>query len=187
MSISEHFYKEHLSEQQLRPLDGLMHVVGAGGQEVPFLGYVKLDIGFPCVEAGTDKVFSTLVLVVLANSYNQHVHLILGTNLTKKCRDDCQQKGGWGFLWERNVSGTWKRAVVPWSLTHACPGEGIKVIVEPTEAQPYWSAATVTPSLVCLPSSGSSNGIPVEITNSLQSITLPPKAVLASLQVASEV
>ena len=60
--------------------------------------------------------------------------------------------------------------------------------VEPTEAQPHWSAATVSPSLVYLPSSGSSNRIPVEITNNLpQLVTLPPKAVLASLQVASEV
>ena len=52
---------------------------GAGSQEAPFLGYIDLDIGFPCVEAGTDKVFSTLVLVVLDNSYNQRVPLILGT------------------------------------------------------------------------------------------------------------
>ena len=89
-SISEHFYKEHLSEQQLRPLDGFIHVVGAGGQEVPFLGYVELDIGFPCVEAGTDKVFSTLVLVVPDNSYNHRAPLILETNLAKRCRDDCR-------------------------------------------------------------------------------------------------
>ena len=80
------------------------------------------------------------------------------------------------------------QTVVLWGLTHACPGESIKVIVEPTDAEPHWSAATLTPSLVCLPCSGSSNRIPVEITNnSPQPITLPSKAVLASLQVASEV
>lgn len=80
------------------------------------------------------------------------------------------------------------QTVVLWGLTHACPGESIKVIVEPTQAQPYWSATTVTPSLVCLPSSGSSSHIPIEITNNLpQPITSPPRAVLASLQVASKV
>ena len=62
--------KKDLSEQQLKPLDGLLHVVGASGQEVPFLGYFELDIGFPCVEAGTDKVFPTFVLVIRDNSYN---------------------------------------------------------------------------------------------------------------------
>ena len=34
-------------------------ISGAGSQEASFLGYVELDIGFPCVMAGTDKVFST--------------------------------------------------------------------------------------------------------------------------------
>lgn len=63
-----------------------------------------------------------------------------------------------------------------WGLTHACQGETIKVIVEPTEAQPYWSAATATRSLVCLTSSGSSNRIPVELTSNLPKlITLPQR------------
>ena len=75
-SISEHFYKEHLSEQQLRPLDGPIHVVGVGRQEVPFSGYIEMDIGFPFVEAGTDKGFSTLVLIVPDNSCNQRIPLI---------------------------------------------------------------------------------------------------------------
>ena len=85
------------------------HLPRAGSQEAPFLGYVELDIGIPCVEAGTDKVFS-LVLVVLDNSNNQRVPLILGTNLAEQWRGDCQQKGGRDFLGERNASGTWKRA-----------------------------------------------------------------------------
>ena len=84
-------------------------MVWASGQEVPFLRFVELDIGFPDVEAGTDKVFSTLVLVVPDSSYNQRVPLILGTKLIKKCRDDCQLKGGQGFLRERDISGTSKR------------------------------------------------------------------------------
>lgn len=75
-SISEHFYKEHLSEQQLRPSDGLIHVVGVGLQEVPFLGYIEMDIGFPFGDAGTDKGLSTLVLIVPDNSCNQRVPLI---------------------------------------------------------------------------------------------------------------
>ena len=53
------------------------------------MGYIDLDIGFPCVEAGTDKVFSTLVLVVLDNSYNQRVPLILGTK-AEQWKGDCQ-------------------------------------------------------------------------------------------------
>ena len=64
----------------------------------------------------------------------------------------------------------------------------ISVIAEPAEAQPYWSVATVTPSVVCLTSCGSSDRIYVDLTsNSPKFITLPLKAVLPSLQVASEV
>ena len=75
-SISEHFYKEHLSEPQLRPLDGLIHVVGAGRQEVPSWGYIEMDIGFPFGEAGTDKGISALALILPDNSCNQAVPII---------------------------------------------------------------------------------------------------------------
>lgn len=68
-------------------------MVGAAGQEVPFLGYVELDVSFPRTEAGIDNVFQTLVLVVPDNQYNLRVPLILGTNLAKQCRDVCQQQG----------------------------------------------------------------------------------------------
>ena len=74
----------------MQPLKGLVRVVGAAGQEVPFLGYVELGISFPHTEAGTDKVFQTLVLVVPDNQYNQRVPRILGTNLAKQCQNVCQ-------------------------------------------------------------------------------------------------
>jgi len=67
----------------MRPLDGLVRVVGAAGQEIPFLGYVELGVSFPRTEADTDEVIQTLVLVVSDNQYNRRVPLILGTNLAK--------------------------------------------------------------------------------------------------------
>ena len=85
-----------------------MRVVGAAGQGVPFLGYVELGISFPRTEAGIDKVFQTLVLVVPDNQYNLRVPLILGTNLAKQCGNVCQQEGGVSFLQSMAVSGVWK-------------------------------------------------------------------------------
>ena len=73
----------------MRPLDGLVRVGGAAGQEIPFLGYVELGVSFPRTEADTDEVIQTLVLVVSDNQYNRRVSLILGTNLAKQCTDDC--------------------------------------------------------------------------------------------------
>jgi len=104
-SLSEHFYLKHLSDRPMRPLDGLVSVVRAAGQEVTFLGYVKLGVSFPRTETGTDEVIQTMVLVVSDNQFNRHVPLILGTNLAKQCSDDCQQKGGPAFLQMTAVSG----------------------------------------------------------------------------------
>ena len=40
-------------------------------------------------EAGKDEFWATLALVVSDNKYNRRIPPILGTNLAKKCRDDC--------------------------------------------------------------------------------------------------
>ena len=50
-SISKSFYKEHLSDCVIHPVE-LLRVVGAAGQDVPFIGYVDVEIEFPEDEAG---------------------------------------------------------------------------------------------------------------------------------------
>ena len=40
--ISESFYKEHLTDCVIHPVESLLRVVGAAGQDVPFLGYVDV-------------------------------------------------------------------------------------------------------------------------------------------------
>ena len=62
------------------------------------------------------------------------------------------------------------------------------MVVERLDKLRHNSTVEVTPGLVRLSPSGSICCIPVKVTNnSAQPITLPPKANLASLQVASEV
>ena len=78
--------------------------------------------------------------------------------------------------------------VVLWGLTHSCLGDVTKVVVELLDKLQHNSTLEVTPGLVRLSPGGSICCIPVKVTNnSAQPITLPPKANLASLQVASEV
>ena len=80
------------------------------------------------------------------------------------------------------------QTVVLWGLTHSSPGEVTKVVVEPLDKPQHNSTLEVTPGLVRLSPSGSTCHIPVEVTNnSAPPTTLPPKANLASPQVASEV
>ena len=81
-----------------------------------------------------------------------------------------------------------RQTVVLWELTHSCPGEITKVVVESLGKLQHNSTFDVTPGLVRLLPSSSNCRIPAEVTNiSAQPITLPPKANLASLQVSSEV
>ena len=43
-SISESFYKKHLSDYVIHPEESLLRVVGAAGQDVPFLGSSMLKL-----------------------------------------------------------------------------------------------------------------------------------------------
>ena len=43
-TIPQSFYKQHLSEQEIKPLFDLLEEEGAAGQSVPYLGYVELAI-----------------------------------------------------------------------------------------------------------------------------------------------
>ena len=52
-------------------MESLLHVVGAAGQDVPFLGYVDVEDEFPVEEAGLCSCLQALVQVVPDNVYNQ--------------------------------------------------------------------------------------------------------------------
>ena len=108
-SIAKSFYDRHLFNQIIEPIEDIVRVVGAGGQEVPFLGYVTIHVSFPENDVGIRGTLTTLALVVPNNSYNQRVPVIIGTNLVKQCRNACQQIAGQNFLQTAKVSSAWKR------------------------------------------------------------------------------
>lgn len=63
-TIPVSFYNEHLSDQPVHPLNELLHVEGAAGQCVPYLGYVEVAMTFPKDFLGSDFPVQTLALVV---------------------------------------------------------------------------------------------------------------------------
>ena len=79
-SIAKSFYDRHLFNQPIEPIENIVRVVGAGGQEVPFLGYATIHVSFPENDVGIQGTLTTLPLVVPNNSYNQRVSVIIGTN-----------------------------------------------------------------------------------------------------------
>lgn len=53
-----------MSDQPIHSLDELLHVEGAAGQSVPYLGYVETTVAFPEDFLGSKFVIQTLALVV---------------------------------------------------------------------------------------------------------------------------
>ena len=63
-TVSQSFYETHLSSQPILSLNSILEVDGAGGQVVPYLGYIEINIFFPENVAGKPETVNTLALVV---------------------------------------------------------------------------------------------------------------------------
>lgn len=79
-TVSLPFFENNFKEQQIRPLDDLWEVEGANGQEVPYFGYVELDIPFPKEFVGQEGEVPTLALVVPDMREGAQEQLFIGTN-----------------------------------------------------------------------------------------------------------
>lgn len=61
-TVSETFYLTNLSSLPIQPIHALFEVEGAGGQHVPYLGYIQVAITFPCTVTGAEEELSPLCL-----------------------------------------------------------------------------------------------------------------------------
>ena len=76
-TVPESFYKQHLSEQKIKPIHDLLEVEGANGQLVPYFGYIEMTITFPKDFVGVPIDVNTLALVVPDTSQSL---MLIGTN-----------------------------------------------------------------------------------------------------------
>lgn len=88
-TISKSFYESHLSHQPIFPIQDLLDIEGAGGQEVPYLGYVQVNIHFPEDIMGKPEKVDTLALVVPDHRTNMEVPLLIGTNTLDPLYEKC--------------------------------------------------------------------------------------------------
>ena len=77
-TISQTFYDKLSDKVPIKPLSELLRVEGASGHEIPYVGYVELDVTVPDVEKGEN--IPVLLLVVSETNYNSKVPILLGTN-----------------------------------------------------------------------------------------------------------
>ena len=92
--VSEGFYKTYLSNIPLQPLDQNLTVVGAGGQDVPYLGAIMLPMQLPEYVMGSSDIFQVAALVGKDCDFSTRVPIIIGTNIyntvdKSKIRTDC--------------------------------------------------------------------------------------------------
>ena len=92
-TISNHFWMEHFPDSPINSLDDLLTVSGAGGSQIPYQGYVEVDIKLPGSEASTFPF-----LVVGDTDYNSKIPVLIGTNVLHKTLDDLVSVHGVRFV-----------------------------------------------------------------------------------------
>ena len=98
-TVSEMFLSEYLGNCELKPLSHVdLQIQGAGGQDVPFLGYIEAEISFPEQTSGVECSLMATILVVPDTGFNKQVPLVIGTNVIRRCSEICTKSYGKTFL-----------------------------------------------------------------------------------------
>ena len=79
-TMSMSFYKSHFTSQPIRKLEEEFCIMGAGGQKVPYMGYISVPLTLPVQWAGTDKAVETMILICPDTPLSGRVPIIVGTN-----------------------------------------------------------------------------------------------------------
>ena len=92
-SMSLSFFNEHFNKDDLKSLDDLLKVTSAGDDDIPYHGYVEVELSFKGKSYGYFPV-----LVVNDTPYNVRVPMLIGMNVLKKIKDDLFTSQGVRFL-----------------------------------------------------------------------------------------
>lgn len=82
-TVGENFYKEQLHHYRMRDLEDILEVEGAGGQPVPYCGYIEVEITLP----GSYGVCAP-VLVVPTTEFGKRIPVVIGTNVLKAVKEN---------------------------------------------------------------------------------------------------
>ena len=88
-TVSQSLHTTHLSHLPIYPIRDLLDIEGAGGQEVPYSGYIQVSIDFPENIMGKPVKVHTLALVVPDHRPHIPVPALIGTNTLDPLYEDC--------------------------------------------------------------------------------------------------
>lgn len=87
-------YNKHFSHQSVKPLQELLQVEGAAGQEVPYLGYIEMMVTFPEEFVGSKLDVCTLALVVPDVRPVLPSQILIGMNTLEPLYEQCVETKG---------------------------------------------------------------------------------------------
>lgn len=79
-TVSQSFYDSYLSHLEIHSIHDLLEVEAANGQNIPYSGYICVDITFPKNGFGHELTVSSLALVVPNTRSSVQSSLLIGTN-----------------------------------------------------------------------------------------------------------
>lgn len=80
-TISDTFHSKYLSSFPIKPIHHLLEVEGAGGQSVPYLGYVEVPLFFPHSVTGTEERLTALALIVPECQFNSQIPMFFCSSI----------------------------------------------------------------------------------------------------------
>ena len=92
--VAESFYRRSLSDCALHSLVDVLQVEGAGGHNIPFLGYVDASFSITLGSACGEQVYEVPTLVVGDTRFNSNVPVLIGTNVIRMCSGEVRDRGG---------------------------------------------------------------------------------------------
>ena len=186
---------------EVHKLDSMLTVEGAGGHQLPYLGYVEVDLYLKEME---EPVQRAIMLVVPDTAYHQRVPVLIGTNILGNLKQVQDGDPAWnvalaslakhraivntseplGFL--RTI----KPLVVPPRSCVVIQGrtrvqalsQRISVCLEEAKEQSLPRGVVVSPCVLTLLPGTSSSKLPVQVVNHLdQEVSIPAKTRICDL------
>jgi hypothetical protein len=111
-TVAKSFYDENLSSTEIKPLDDLLKVECADGNNLPYIGYIEatLDTSQGIPKASAQQC---LFLVTPNTNYNCKTPLLIGTNILNELNTECKENFGQLYLQKASLH-------TPWYLAFRC-------------------------------------------------------------------
>ena len=110
-TMSLKFYKEHLEHVPLQDISEHFNLKCANGSDLPFMGYVEVELESPGLPCSTSQ--RSLFLIVGYTDYQDRVPILIGTNILKTLKDNVMTEHGIRYLQNAALH-------TPWYLSFRC-------------------------------------------------------------------